>query len=308
VVHAVDTLGGVDVVATCSLYHVFPKDPYYMSDNTTPMTVTQLYTDTFTGEVWQPGIAVPTETIDIPYPGVYTLDGLEALAFVRARYGVPGGDVDRGRREQRLVRALLVKARQGDAITKIPQLYAEFQQDIKTDLSLENILYFAGMAGRFSDAVIRSRYLDSSLIHSAMLPEVGSVLMFDHDQMRDYVQQALLVALNQRANDGIPIEVWNGTSAPDFGLVAADRLSELGFVISSVQQADQQYAKTAIIDFTTTKKGSALPLLQRTFNIKDEQITSQPTQDGPRYRIIIGPDFNPCYYQEGSYSAVQQQQ
>jgi hypothetical protein len=141
-----------------------------------------------------------------------------------------------------------------------------------------------------------------------MLPEVGSVLMFDHDQMRDYVQQALLVALNQRANDGIPIEVWNGTSAPDFGIVAADRLSELGFVISSVQQADQQYAKTAIIDFTTTKKGSALPLLQRTFNIKDEQITSQPTQDGPRYRIIIGPDFNPCYYQEGSYSAVQQQQ
>ena len=306
VVHAVDTLGGVDVVATCSLYHVFPKDPYYMSDDTTPMTVTQVYTDTFTDEVWQPGMAVPTQTIDIPYPGVYTLDGLEALAYVRARYGVPGGDVDRGRREQRLVRALLVKARQADAITKIPQLYGQFQQDIKTDLSLENILYFAGMAGKFNDAVIRSRYLDSSLMRSATLPEVGSVLILERDKMRDHIQQALLVALNQRANDGIPIEVWNGTGNPDFGIVAADRLSELGFVISSVQQADQQYAKTTIIDFTTTKKGSALPLLQRTFNIKDEQVTSQPTQDGPRYRIIVGPDFNPCYYQEGSYSPVQQ--
>jgi anionic cell wall polymer biosynthesis LytR-Cps2A-Psr (LCP) family protein len=308
VVHAVDTLDGVDVVATCPLYHVFPKDPYYMSDDTTPMTVTQPYTDTFTGEVWQPGIAVPTQTIDIPYPGVYSLDGLEALAFVRARYGVPGGDVDRGRREQRLVRALLTKARQAGAITKVPQLYSQFQQDIQTDLSLENILYFAGMAGKFSDAVIRSRYLDSSLIRSATLPEVGSVLIFERGPMRDYIQQALMVALNQRPNDGIPIEVWNGTSNPDFGIVAADRLSELGFVISKVQQADQPYNKTTIIDFTTTKKGSALPLLQRTFNIKDEQISAQPTQDGPRYRIIVGPDFNPCYYQEGSYSAVQQQQ
>jgi anionic cell wall polymer biosynthesis LytR-Cps2A-Psr (LCP) family protein len=306
VVHAVDTLGGVDVVATCSLYHVFPKDPYYMSDDTTPMTVTQLYTDTFSGEVWQPGMAVPTETIDIPSPGVYNLDGLEALAYVRARYGVPGGDVDRGRREQRLVRALLVKARQVDAIPKIPQLYGQFQQDIQTDLSLENILYFAGMAGRFNDAVIRSRFLDSSQMRSATLPEVGSVLMFDHAQMRDYIQQSLFVALNQRANDGVPVEVWNGTANPDFGIVAADRLAELGFVISGVQQADRQYDQTTVIDFTTTKKGSALPLLQRTFNIKDAQIVSQPTPDGPRYRIIIGPDFNPCYYQEGSYTAVQQ--
>jgi anionic cell wall polymer biosynthesis LytR-Cps2A-Psr (LCP) family protein len=304
VVHAVDTLGSVDVVATCALYQVFPKDPYYMADNTTPMTVTQTYTDTFSGEVWQPGMAVPTATVDIPYPGVYSLDGLQALAYVRARYGVPGGDVDRGRREQRLVRALMLKARQADAITRIPQLYGQFQQDIQTDLSLENILYFAGMAGRFSEAVIRSRYLDSSLMRSAMLPEVGSVLIFDRDTMRDYVQQALLVALNQRANDGIPIEVWNGTGAPDFGIVAADRLSELGFVISSVQQADKPYAKTTIIDFSTTKKGSALPLLQRMFNIKDEQVVSQPTNDGPRYRIIVGPDFNPCYYQEGSYVPV----
>ncbi|HEY3341645.1 MAG TPA: LytR C-terminal domain-containing protein, partial [Anaerolineae bacterium] len=96
----------------------------------------------------------------------------------------------------------------------------------------------------------------------------------------------------------------NGTGIPDFGIVAADRLSELGFVISSVQQADKRYAKTTIIDFTTTKKGSALPLLQRTFNIKDEQISSLPTPDGPRYGIIVGPDFNPCYYQEGSYAPV----
>ncbi len=32
VVHAVDTFGGIDVIATCPLQHAFPKDPYYMGD------------------------------------------------------------------------------------------------------------------------------------------------------------------------------------------------------------------------------------------------------------------------------------
>ncbi|MCL5998996.1 MAG: LCP family protein [Chloroflexi bacterium] len=297
IVNAVNTLDGVDIVATCPLYHVFPKDPYYMADNTTPMTVTQPYTDSFTGEVWQPGEAVPLLSINIPQPGVYTLNGLQALAYVRARYGVPGGDVDRGRREQRLIRALFVKAKQVNAIPKVPELYAQFQRDVKTDLTLENVLYFAGMAGRFSDAVIRSRYIDSGGLRGANLPAVGSVLIPNPETMQPYIQQALSVALNQRPNEGIPIEIWNGTADEDFGIVAADRLSELGFVITEVRQADEPAGATTIVDFTTTTKGSALPLLQRTFNIKDANVVAQPNKDGARYRIILGPDFNPCYYQ-----------
>jgi anionic cell wall polymer biosynthesis LytR-Cps2A-Psr (LCP) family protein len=297
VVEAVETFGGVDVIATCPLYHVFPKDPYYMADPASPMTVTVPYTDSFTGEVWQPGMAVPTQTIDIPWPGVYRLNGLQALAYVRARYGVPGGDVDRGRREQRLIRALFAKAKQLDAITKVPELYAQFQRNVKTDLTLDNILYLAGLAPRFDDAIIRSRFIDGGGLKSANLPTVGSVLIPDRETMQPYIQQVLRVALNQRPNDGIPIEVVNGTADPNFGIVAADRLNELGFRVVAILAAEQRAARTTVIDFTTTRKGSALPLLQRTFNIKDEAVVAQPNPDGPRYRIVIGPDFNPCYYQ-----------
>jgi anionic cell wall polymer biosynthesis LytR-Cps2A-Psr (LCP) family protein len=299
VVATVEALGGVDVVATCPLYQVFPKDPYFMADDSSPMTVTQTYTDTFTGDVWQPGIAVPTQTINIQRAGVYSLNGLQALAFVRARYGVPGGDVDRGRREQRLIRALLVKAKQINAIPKIPFLYSQYQKDIQTDLTLENILYFAGMAGRFNDAVIRSRFIDPAGLKAATYPEIGSVLIPDPQQLRDYIQQSLSVALNQRPNEGIPIEVWNGTGDRDFGIAAADRLAELGFLIQDVKATDEVYQRTAVFDFTTTNKGSAIPMLKRTFRLQDDQVFSIPTRDGPRYRIIVGPDFNPCYYQEG---------
>ena len=104
VVKTVDALGGIEVVATCPLYHVFPKDPYYFADETSPMTVTAPYTDSFTGEPWVVGERVPTQTIEIPRPGVYELNGMETLAFARARYGVPGGDIDRGLLAQRLHR------------------------------------------------------------------------------------------------------------------------------------------------------------------------------------------------------------
>ncbi|MCS7061113.1 MAG: LCP family protein [Anaerolineae bacterium] len=304
VVRAVDTVGGVQIVATCPLFQQFPKDPYYMADPASPLTVTMPYTDTFTGEVWEPGMPVPLLTINIPRPGIYTLDGLRALAYVRARYGVPGGDIDRGRREQRLIRALFNKVKQLGMLVKVPELYAQFQQYVKTDLTLDNLLYLATLAPRFEDVIIRSRFIEGGGMRGATLPGVGSVLIPNRETMQPYIQQVLRVALNQRPNEGIPIEVWNATSDPDFGIVAADRLSELGFRILDIRNVEERVAATQIVDFTTTKKGSALPLLQRTFKIKDDLIISQPTPDGARYRIILGPDFNPCYYQARSPSEI----
>lgn len=49
----------------------------------------------------------------------------------------------------------------------------------------------------------------------------------------------------------------------------------------------------------------AIPLLQRTFKLADDQIMVQPTIDGPRYRIIVGPDFNPCYYDNGDIVPIE---
>jgi anionic cell wall polymer biosynthesis LytR-Cps2A-Psr (LCP) family protein len=296
VVRAVETLGGIEVIATCPLYQVFPKDPYYFADAVTPLTVTVPYTDTFTGEVWQPGTLVPTQTIYIPRPGVYTLNGMQALAFARARYGVPGGDIDRGRRTQRVVRGLLNKARSADVLTQLPALLAQFQNNVKTDLTLDNILFLARQADKISDGVIRSRYFEGVGLTGANFSPVGSVLIPNRDNIQPYLQQALNVALNQLPNEGIPIEIWNGTQYEDLGVVAADRFKELGFNVVDIRPADQPYSKTTVIDFTTTQKGSAIPLLQRTFGIKNDHIVSQPNPDGPRYRIILGPDFNPCYY------------
>ncbi len=47
--------------------------------------------------------------------GVNHLDGVRALAYVRQRYGLPDGDLDRVRRQQNLLRAVLSKSAQVNA-------------------------------------------------------------------------------------------------------------------------------------------------------------------------------------------------
>lgn len=298
VVGAVSSLGGIEVVATCPLYQVFPRDPYYYADEANPTIVSRPYTDTFTGEVWQPGTLVPTQTIWIPRAGVYQLNGMQALAFARARYGVPGGDLDRGRRAQRVIRAVLSKARQTGSITQIPALYAQFERNLRTDLVLTDLLSLATQVERIDEFAFRNRFLDGVGMTPVTLPVVGSVLIPNRANMTGYVQRALFVNENVRANESVPVEFWNGTTREDFAVAATDRLRELGFAVVDVQQVEA-LSKTQIIDFTSTSKGSALPLLQRSFGISDKQITAQPQElpNVARYRIIASDDFDPCYFQ-----------
>lgn len=294
-VRAVDTLGGVQVIATCRLYHVFPRDPYYMGGS----IVTTRWVDTFTGEVWKPGARVPTTVLDIPKPGVYDLNGLEALAFVRARKGVPGGDRDRGRREQRVVRALFARAKQLDVIPKLPELLDQFNTYVKTDIPLDEMVQLMSIANRFDDAVIRSRFLDQEGAGGAALAlEDETQRTATHRSWAAMIQQMLTVALNQRPNDGIPVEVWNGTGDAGFATAAVDRLQEVGFRVVETKAADHLYSRSEIVDFTTTSKGSAIPLLLREFNLSRSQVSAQPAPDGPRYRIVVGPDFQTCYYDD----------
>jgi anionic cell wall polymer biosynthesis LytR-Cps2A-Psr (LCP) family protein len=287
-VRAVDVLGGVDVLATCPLQHTFPRDPYYIGGS----VVAKDYVDTFTGEVWPAGSRVPLLRIVLPKPGVYRMNGLQALAYVRARFDIPGGDVDRGRREQRMVRALLAKIRQVGSLTKLTELYDAVRTEVETDLSLEAILRYAQVIDKLGDAVVRSFYLAGDDDAGAALEGVPR----NRWNRYEYVQKALNVALNQRANEGIPVAVLDGTGDPGFALVAADRLKEVGFTVTEIRPADRPFTRTVVLDHTTSEKGNGLDVLLRGFKLSKANVVRSPAARGPRFTVIVGPDFNTCYY------------
>jgi anionic cell wall polymer biosynthesis LytR-Cps2A-Psr (LCP) family protein len=297
VVDAVNTVGGIDVVATCPLYQVFPRDPFYYADEANPLVVNRVYTDTFTGEVWQPGMLVPTQTISVPRPGVYGFDGLQALAFARARYGVPGGDIDRGRRTQRVIRALLRKAKDSVSLAQIPELFGQFERNVRTDLALTDVVALSGVLGRLDEMTIRNRYLEGVGFTSITLPIVGSVLIPNRDNMQGYIEQALSVNENVRANESIPVELWNATPDEDFAVAVTDRLAELGFRVVATASVEPS-PTSRIVNFSRSSKGSAVPVLTRSFGLSSRVVSNEPQTlpNGARYRIIAGDDLNPCYF------------
>src|SRR5215204_7447170 len=79
-------------------------------------------------------IGIDGRRVYIP-PGRQELDGLEALAYARYR-GTACGDLDRIRRQQRLVAALREQALGWNTITKLPSIVNVMHENVGTDLGI----------------------------------------------------------------------------------------------------------------------------------------------------------------------------
>lgn len=74
------------------------------------------------------------------YEGVQTLNGEEALAYVRMRKEDPLGDIGRGQRQQEVVRALIKKAASITSVTKYDDVLDGLGDNIAMNLTFQNIV------------------------------------------------------------------------------------------------------------------------------------------------------------------------
>jgi hypothetical protein len=78
-------------------------------------------------------------------------------------------------------------------------------------------------------------------------------------------------------------------------MLAADRLLREGYVAAIRDPMGEPAARTTLIDYTTTSKGSATPHLQELFDLAPEDIISAPDPSaGVRYQLIVGANYQPC--------------
>ena len=71
--------------------------------------------------------------------GMNEMDGEKALCFVRERYALPHGDFDRGKNQQRLLKAILKKAMSPKIITNYKNILAAIEGSFETDMSSDDI-------------------------------------------------------------------------------------------------------------------------------------------------------------------------
>ncbi|MDQ0161910.1 LCP family protein [Aeribacillus alveayuensis] len=79
--------------------------------------------------------------------GIQTLNGEEALAYVRMRKKDPLGDIGRGQRQQEVIKAIIEKSSSFAAITKYDDIIDTIGKNLTTNFSIGNILALQKYSG-----------------------------------------------------------------------------------------------------------------------------------------------------------------
>lgn len=124
-------------------------------------------------------------------PGIYEMDGFEALCYVRMRK--TSSDFDRLRRQQEVVKALLEKAISLDALKQFGTLYQQFSTGVDTDLGYaEGVRLVAQSLSIAADPDnIHTIRIDRSVITSWKVPSTGAqVLLPNYEAIEELLRAA----------------------------------------------------------------------------------------------------------------------
>lgn len=91
--------------------------------------------------------------------GPQHLDGMRALEYVRSRHGDLIGDFGRSQRQQQLLDALRAQANGRDIVARLPQLANDLKDSVRTDMSLPELLKFAGFAEQIRSEPVQQHTL-----------------------------------------------------------------------------------------------------------------------------------------------------
>ncbi len=150
---AIDALGGITVTVDCPL-----RDPGW----DTP------------GKRWR------------LEPGDYFMTGEEALRYVRSRY--TGGDLDRARRQQRVLLAMRDRALEINLWPHIPALYREFRDRVLTDLGPLDVLDLAQFGLRLRPEDIHGFVIGRPMVRDWITRGGAMVLVPDYRQIRQAIE------------------------------------------------------------------------------------------------------------------------
>ena len=245
--------------------------------------------------------------------GKQRLDGTAALKYARTRATL-GGDVDRAGRQQAVlmsIRDQVLNLNQlPQLIAQAPVLWRTFQENVKTNLPLEDALELALLMQEIAAEDIDSVVLDYDYVYIETTPDGRQVLVPRRDKIRvlrdelfssPAIPTPVFEDLQQKMEEeGARIAVHNGTAI--FGLAAETQtyLQDLGLDVTEIGNADSAtYSRTQIIDY------GSHPQTTR-FLIQEMQIPPMNLSDGKKadgdydVLVIIGNDWASEFTSESS--------
>jgi polyisoprenyl-teichoic acid--peptidoglycan teichoic acid transferase len=229
--------------------------------------------------------------------GVHTMDGDLALWYARSRR--TSSDLDRGRRQQALMRALLSRIRELDLLTQLSDIWPQVLESVDTNIPLSVMLDLIPLAVNLDSTRIASYTFRSGIeVRGSVSPEGSSVLVPEPDAVRAMLDQMMVPPTENRLQSGqTHIEIVNATGISGMGRVAAARLMWEGFQVTVLPAAATYQGYTELIDYTGQSKGSTIDALAALLRLSDDAVTSEPTAERTAdYRVVLGGNYYPCTY------------
>ena len=248
--------------------------------------------------------------------GWHTLNGQQALNLARARgdaygsYGYELSDFARTQNQRLMLVALAQKAKSTGVVTnpiKITSLFSAFSNNIKTDMTLNNVLRFAQITKPIDLNAIQSEGFsyagDNPLLKGRVDPVSGqdalvpSLGVDNFTALTQYYEQ--LTSKNPVVREGANVVIINGSDKTGIASVEGDKITTAGYTVSSVGSAGSKYSGTMIVDMSDGKKPATLAGLKGYFPGSVVQLSEKSAQakEAQNYTsadfvVILGQNWN----------------
>lgn len=264
----VNSLGGVEIIVNCPIEDWWLRSPDLDPD---------------IEENWEPYLLKP---------GVHQMDGDLALWYVRSRRN--SNDIDRGRRQQKMIRAVLQQAVSIDTLTKFPVLWEGFSEMFETDMGLGDVLELAALAPESGE--IKHLLLTGEALRPWTVPHSGEAV-----QLLDRIgaEPVLRQLMSDTVLHGVkraPIHVAVETNDPIMYRQVAENLIWYGFEPSFVSRETPDPLLTTIEYRGSNAKGAFAQRLSFVLrhNVEDIVFHEDVNISSSDYHISLGKGHDPC--------------
>lgn len=230
--------------------------------------------------------------------GYYSFDGFDALWYARTRKNTD--DIDRGRRQQQLLRAMWRKARQNGLLASLPSLWTELTQVAYTDMPLELALRLLPLAIELEPASVENLTFKRNYHSSQWVTPGGAEVLLPNPERTAALMQDFYLppSANQIALAGPSIAIYNAAGKEHWDIVAAQRLRWDGYnAVALGSWSAGNLASSQLTDFVATEKGSLTGRILKALNMTEKQTVRLPSADRQfDYQVILGQDYQSCTY------------
>ena len=169
------------------------------------------------------------------YPGRQHMDGSTALAYSRIRFS--SDDLDRIQRQERVIFAVIDRAKSLDVLGSAPSLWSKYQDTIKTDISDAQIPGYALLANQVKDSLNAVSLGPATSPYTT--PQGASVLLGNKQAIARIVESLF----SDKTSTSTPprpvkVQVQNGTSSDGLAGRVVRFLAGKGYTVDDLNATD----------------------------------------------------------------------